>query len=76
MATDAEVIVAVLQGDVDRYAELVIRYQHAAWKLAYSFVGNWDDAKELSQNGFVKAYQRLRAHLAPYVTHREQMEVR
>ena len=61
MASDAEVIVAVLQGDVDRYAELVIRYQPAAWRLAYSFVGNWDDAKELSQNGFVNAYQHLRA---------------
>lgn len=60
MATDAEVIAAVLRGDVDRYAELVTRYQPAAWKLAYSFVGNWDDAKELSQNGFVKAYQHLR----------------
>lgn len=61
MTSDAEVIAAVLRGDVDRYAELVTRYQPAAWKLAYSFVGNWDDAKELSQNGFVKAYQHLRA---------------
>ena len=61
MATDAEVIEAVLHGDVDRYAELVIPYQQAAWRLAYGFVGNWDDAKELSQNGFVKAYRHLRA---------------
>ena len=60
MATDAEVIAAVLQGDADRYAELVIRYQQAAWKLAYSVVGNLDDAKELSQNSFVKAYRHLR----------------
>jgi len=60
MSTDTEVIEAVLAGDVERYAELVDRYQRAAWKLAYSFVGNMDDAKELSQNGFVKAYQHLR----------------
>ena len=53
-------IEAVLRGEVDRYAELVTRYQLAAWKLAYSFVGNVEDAKELSQNGFVKAYQHLR----------------
>jgi len=59
MSTDTEVIEAVLAGDVERYAELVDRYQHAAWKLAYSFVGNMDDAKELSQNGFLKAYQHL-----------------
>lgn len=59
VASDAEVIDAVLGGEVDRYAELVTRYQLAAWKLAYSFVGNMEDAKELSQNGFVKAYQHL-----------------
>jgi RNA polymerase sigma-70 factor (ECF subfamily) len=61
MATDAEVIAAVLRGDTERYAELVTRYQPAAWKLAYSFVGNWEDAKDVSQNGFVNAYQRLRS---------------
>ncbi len=36
------------------------RYQRAAWKLAFSFVGNMEDAKELSQNGFVNAYQHLK----------------
>ncbi len=59
MATDAEIIGAVLQGDIDRYGEVVDRYQLAAWKLAYSFVGNFEDAKELSQNGIVKAYRHL-----------------
>jgi RNA polymerase sigma-70 factor (ECF subfamily) len=61
MSTDAEVIDAVLRGDTERYAELVTRHERAAWKLAYSFVGNWEDAKDISQNGFVNAYQRLRS---------------
>lgn len=61
MANDAEVIAAVLRGDTERYAELVTRYQQAAWKLAYSFIGNWEDAKDVSQNGFINAYQRLRS---------------
>ncbi len=60
MADDAEVIEAVLRGESDRYGELVDRYQLAAWKLAYGLVGNFEDAKELSQNGFVKAYRHLR----------------
>ncbi len=59
MPTDPEIIEAVLQGDADRYGELVSRYQLAAWKLAYSFVGDWEEAKDLSQNGFVKAYRHL-----------------
>ena len=59
MASDAEIIDAVLGGDIERYAELVTQYQHGAWRLAYSLVGNMDDAKELSQNAFVKAYRHL-----------------
>lgn len=60
MATEQEIIQAVLAGDIDHYGELVNRYQLAAWKLAYGLVGNFEDAKELSQNGFVKAYRHLR----------------
>ena len=60
MATDSEIIQAVLHGATDRYAELVDRYQGATIKLAYGFVGNYEDARELSQNGFVNAYQHLR----------------
>lgn len=59
-SSDAEIIEAVLQGDVERYGELVERYQLAAWKLAISFVGNVEDAKELAQEAFVQAYRRLR----------------
>ena len=59
MDSDLEIIQAVPQGDVERYGELVQRYQLAAWKLAFSFVGNMEEAKDVSQNGFVKAYRHL-----------------
>ena len=58
--SDLEVVEAVPQGDTERYGELVDRYQLAAWKLAYSFVGNMEEAKDLAQNSFVKAYRNLR----------------
>ena len=64
MADETEIIGAVLQGEKERYGELVSRYQLAAWKLAYSFVGDWEEAKDLSQNGFVKAYRHLRSFRA------------
>ena len=57
---DADTIKAVLEGDVDRYAELVAKYQGPTLRLAFSLVGNYEDARELSQNGFVKAYRHLR----------------
>lgn len=60
MATqDADVIQAVLAGDVDRYAELVDRYQEPALKLAFSLLGNYEDAKDVSQEAFLSAYRAL-----------------
>lgn len=58
--SDAEVIQAVLDGDVDRFAELVDRHQEHALKLAFSLLGNYEDAKDASQNAFVSAYRSLR----------------
>ena len=58
-ASDTDIIDAVVGGDVDRYAEIVSRYQKAAWKLAYGFVRNMEDAKDVSQMAFVKAYRNL-----------------
>jgi RNA polymerase sigma-70 factor (ECF subfamily) len=60
MADDREIIEAVLRGQVDQYAELVNRYQRAAWQVAFGFLGNFEDAKEASQSGFVKAYRHLK----------------
>jgi RNA polymerase sigma-70 factor (ECF subfamily) len=60
-SSDETIIDAVLGGAVDRYAELVARYREPAWRLAYGFVGHAEDAKELSQNAFVKAYRHLAA---------------
>lgn len=60
MASDAEIIEAVLRGQIERYAELVARYESQAWKVAISLVGNLEEAKEISQDSFVKAYLHLR----------------
>lgn len=59
MTSDQEVIQAVLQGDIERYGELVSKYQLAAWRLAYSLVGDHEEAKDISQTGFIKAYRNL-----------------
>ncbi len=56
---DAQAIREVLDGDVDRFAELVNRYQDRALQLAFSLTGNHDDAKDLSQEAFIRAYRSL-----------------
>ena len=56
---DARTIEAVLAGDVDRYAELVDRYQDRAIRLAFSYLGNYEDARDVAQDTFVSAYRSL-----------------
>ena len=57
--SDAETIRAVLRGEVDRYAALVDKYQGLALRLAFSLLGNYEDAKDASQEAFVNAYRSL-----------------
>ena len=56
---DRAIIAAVLHGDVERYAELVDRYQAPAIRLAFSLLGNHADAEDASQEAFVSAYRSL-----------------
>ena len=59
-AADVEAIDAVLKGDIERYAELVDRYQRPARRLAFGLLGNEEDAKDAAQEAFVRAYRSLR----------------
>lgn len=56
---DTEAIQAVLVGDVERFAELVERYQRQAQRVAFSLLGNYEDARDASQEAFVNAFRSL-----------------
>ena len=56
---DSEIISKVLSGDQQAYAELVSRYQNYVFTLAFRFMKNREDAEEVSQDIFVKAYRAL-----------------
>ena len=56
---DTDTVQAVLAGDLERYAELVEKYQAPAIRLAFSFLGNYEDARDVSQDAFVSAYRSL-----------------
>jgi RNA polymerase sigma-70 factor (ECF subfamily) len=46
-------------GDDDAFAALVERYQGPIYALGYRMLGNPDDAADLAQDTFVKAYRAL-----------------
>ncbi len=56
---DNELISKVLSGDQRAYASLVNRYQNYVFTLALRFTKNREDAEEVSQDIFVKAYRAL-----------------
>lgn len=56
---DAELVRMVLAGRQELYALLVQRHQDFAFTLALRYVGNREEAEELAQDAFVKAYRSL-----------------
>jgi RNA polymerase sigma-70 factor (ECF subfamily) len=54
-----ELIVKAQNGDVRAFSELVETYQERAIRIAESFVGNLEDARDLAQEAFVKSYESL-----------------
>jgi RNA polymerase sigma-70 factor (ECF subfamily) len=50
---------ATLEGDRDAFGELVRRHQRQVYQLCYRFSGNHEDASDLAQDVFVRAYKGL-----------------
>ena len=48
-----------LKGDASAFEPLVIRYQKVLFTVALRLLGNADDARDATQNAFVRAYVRL-----------------
>lgn len=46
-------------GDPDAFADLVRAYQRRAVSVAYRLLGNREDASDVSQDAFVRAYRNL-----------------
>ncbi len=46
-------------GDLDAFSELVARFQDFVYGLAYHLSGSFEDAHDLAQETFVRAYQRV-----------------
>ena len=59
--TDNELIELVLKGNRSAYAELVKRHQRNVFNLALRIVKVREEAEEVSQDAFVKAFKSLEA---------------
>ena len=57
--SDKIIIRQISLGDVSAYSILVERYQNMAFTLALSITKNKEDAEEVAQDAFIKAYKNL-----------------
>ena len=57
--SDNDLIVQVLRGNQQVFAELVKRYQNFVFTIILRYVESREDAEEISQDVFVKAYRSL-----------------
>lgn len=57
--SDGELITRVLAGDTGAYRPLVERYQNRIHAMVYGMVRDGEEARDITQNAFIKAYQSL-----------------
>ncbi len=63
--SDAQLIHRVLNGDDTAFSELVKKYQRQVHALAWRKIGDFHIAEEITQDTFLKAYQKLRTLKKP-----------
>ena len=57
--SEKKIIEKVLGGDANAFEELVLRYEKTVYNLALRMVGDRDDAFDMTQEAFIKAYGSL-----------------
>jgi RNA polymerase sigma-70 factor (ECF subfamily) len=57
---DSEIIEAVKRGEREAYRRIVDRYKRRAYHVALGFVGDPQDALDVSQVAFIKAYRNIK----------------
>jgi len=57
---DAELVRRTLNGDPEAYGDLVLHYSDYVYGLVYGLLGHREDALELVQTVFLRAYERLK----------------
>jgi RNA polymerase sigma-70 factor (ECF subfamily) len=56
---DVALVERYLAGDIAAFDEIMIRYERQIYRVCYRFVENRDDARDLAQDVFVKAFEHL-----------------
>ncbi len=58
---EAMIVRKVLQGDVNAFEKLVTEYEKGVYAIALRMTGNPEDASDMTQEAFIKAYNSLQS---------------
>ena len=56
---ELEIILRVRAGDTDAFEALVLEHQNKVYSLALRMVGNEEDARDMAQEAFIRAFNSL-----------------
>src|SRR5688572_17127664 len=58
--TDEELVTRSMNGDVDSFNQLVVRWERPIYALAYRTIGREEDARDVCQETFLRAFRALK----------------
>ena len=58
--TDEELVALATAGDPESFNQLVGRWEHRIFALAYRVIGREDDAKDVCQETFLRAFRGIK----------------
>src|SRR5512136_1009426 len=57
--TDEELVARSIAGDTDSFNQLILRWERPIYALAYRQIGREEDARDVCQETFLRAYRAL-----------------
>jgi RNA polymerase sigma-70 factor (ECF subfamily) len=58
-STDEELVARAQGGDVESFNQLILRWERPIYALAYRVIGKEEDARDVCQDAFLRAYRAL-----------------
>jgi RNA polymerase sigma-70 factor, ECF subfamily len=58
--TDEELVARSVAGDAESFNQLILRWERPIYALAYRIIGREDDARDVCQETFLRAYRALK----------------
>ena len=61
LPSEPKVLKRCAEGDAEQFGKLVTHYQDAIFNLVFRMIGNREDARDLTQEVFIKAFRRIKS---------------